>query len=200
MDALRKESLPPPYQEWMDAEEKLVARLIPKNATVLDAGCGRGRIIPVLAPVVSQLTAVDRDSEAVSLSATVAAAYQNVMVQMLDFTAPRGARKFSHAICMGNTLGALEDDKEAVKALALQAQTIILSVIRKGTLPLRKQYYATLGVAHSTDADETIRSALWGISRAYSISDLDALVKPTGLKICEQGAVASLGIYSVARR
>ncbi len=154
----------------------------------MDVGCGNGRIIPDIVYLVEQYTGIDTDSEYLKTAKEISRNYENVMIMRLD--AEQISKKFKNnsfakTICLWSTIGCFKNDGKAMKEIAkVTRDKLFFTIITKGTLEKRKEYYEKLGIKYAIDRkSETIKSPQWGMVKAYSKEDLVKLIHNTGLKI-----------------
>jgi hypothetical protein len=78
---------------------------------------------------------------------------------------------------------------------------VFASVIRKGTLEIRKKYYDGLDVSYTFDEhSEIFNSPVWGDSRAYSRSELEIACLQVGFNSFEIEPVGELGFIVTGRK
>ena len=192
LDAWGDHALPLSYAVWRRNEALLLTRLLGGYGAslprVADVGCGPCRILTDIGQLVSAFTGFDRDAASLSAAQTqfgrdTRFSFVGPAAYEAHFDGP-GTRDnpFDLVICLGNTLGILAGDpKLHVERMARASRAIFLSIIGRGVLPLREDYYRQNGIAFEVDpVTETIRSDMWGESRAWDIEGCMELASGLG--------------------
>jgi len=199
-DAWATQALPPSYLEWRQEEERILLRHIRTGDYVADFCCGDGRLIPAILRRASRYEGCDCDCEAIARANLVGSRFGDrvglVQCDFKLFSPVDGTRRPDIALCVGNSLAALPYPLiESLTHMAANSRRdIFASVIRKGTVSIRKEYYDLLGVPFTYDADtEVFHSQVWGTSAAYSSDELEAACKAAGLRDVAVQPVGKLG-------
>lgn len=112
---LQKIAADPGHSQWyidrfraMDArgddlggEARMIDAMLPRNAAVLDAGCGTGRVGGRLAAAGHRVTGVDLDP---ALVAEARAQHPGSQWQVGDLSSFRSAERFDVIVCAGNVM------------------------------------------------------------------------------------------------
>jgi ubiquinone/menaquinone biosynthesis C-methylase UbiE len=197
---------PTEFQQYAQEEAQLVRQVVTGSESLLDAGCGEGRTIPLLAPLVAKYTGIDIDPARLELAQSYFVKYPNVTLCQLDARSLSdrfGKNAFYHSISLFNTLGCIEEPALALKNMAdVTTKHLFFTVMKKGLLPLREKYYQTLNIPYTIDqTSETIFSQVWSAGvRSYSRNELELLAKKAGICIADLGTLANLAYYVIARR
>jgi len=195
---------PEEFQQFLGEESCAVSSFVHGAKSVLDVGCGEGRAIPIVAPLVGHYTGIDVDDQRLKLASEYRKDYPNVSIYKMDacdLVRRFGAKTHDRSISLFNTIGCVRDP---LSVLANMGRTTIdcmfFTVMEKGTLPLREKYYQRLGIDYSIDrSTETICSGVWCESRAYSQQDIENICSLAGLDIVKSGIFANLSRYVIAR-
>jgi SAM-dependent methyltransferase len=199
--------MPAAYLEWRRSEQVILVEYIRTGDYVADYCCGDGRLIPVIVEKASRLEGCDNDVDAIERARTIATAFDErvklVRCDFMSFSPKNGLRRPDISICLGNSLAALP--YSLTDALAYMAQhaerEVFASVIRKGTLEIRKNYYDGLGIPYTFDVHtEVFNSPIWGDSRAYSRNELEMACLQVGFNSFEIKPVGQLGFIVIGRK
>lgn len=187
-DNLEIDNYPEIYQRYLSKEINAVVGFLENSGKVLDVGCGTGRIIPIVSPLVEEYTGIDIKPDYIKTAKKLTKEHDNVQIEKLDaleLSKKFKENTFDKSICIWNTIGCVKDDKLVIQEIAkVTKKEFFFSVIAKGTLELRKEYYEKLNIDYEIDKEkEEIHSKEWCISKAYSREDILKLVEGTGFKI-----------------
>lgn len=186
-DALDQKRYPEAFKNYQQQEQEYLSTAFFPTQTVLDAGCGKGRIIPTLTPHVASYTGIDIDKDVLRNAAKIAAAYENAAVQQVsiaELVNTFGPDSFDASVCLFSTIGCVYDDVDALHQLLVVTRgRAHLTLQRKGVIPLRQAYYDAIGVPCRFDENETSYSAVWGAVRAYDRAGIYGLAKNAGGRI-----------------
>ncbi len=203
--ALTLEKYPKKYIDFLEEEMNLVKRIVKGRKTLLDVGCGTGRAFSILASLVDDYTAIDIDKKCIERSMEEAKKFDNVKVILLDgeeLSQYFKTNQFEVSISLWNTLGAVSNPNKFLSEILKVTQKIcFLSVIKKGTLKERKEYYDKLNIEYVIDYEtETISSKTWGDVKAYSKEEIISLCESVGFKVKEIGELAELSYYLILEK
>lgn len=195
---------PKEFQQFLEEESCAVSSFVQGAKSVLDVGCGEGRAIPIVAPLVGRYTGIDIDDQRLKLASEYRQDHPNVSIYNMDacdLVTRFGEKTYARSISLFNTIGCVRDP---LIVLANMGRTtldcIFFTVMEKGTLSIREKYYLQLGIDYSIDrSTETIRSGVWCESHAYSQQDLENICSLAGLDIVEIGTFANLSLYAIAK-
>jgi len=183
LEALKVEDYSPEYKTYLEEELKLMTQTIKPSSSVLDVGCGAGRIIPLVAPKVKSYLGIDIDPNLLRVAREVSAQYPNSRVKygraehlLLE------EEKFDLALCLWNTLGNMDCPKKAAQGISKVSREALITVVRKGNLEARKRFYEVLGMPYQIEPGEVFISS-FGKSRAFSEQDLRELTANCNAKV-----------------
>lgn len=189
-DNLDISKYPEIYREYLEKETAFVKKYAEGAYMLLDVGCGTGRMIPILSPIVGTYVGIDNNLEYLEQAEEVAANSEyeeNTRIILLDaekLSKEFSEKEFDVAICLWNTLACVKNDKKVIHEISKVAKKCILSINAKGSLAKRKQYYDSLGLGYTVDEQtETIYSEQWGQTRAYSKEEINVLLRETDFTI-----------------
>jgi len=133
------------WHEMMNAEKKLIKEklLEIKPEKVLEIGAGSGRIIEiVLKNSGAKITAIEKNRELCEL---VKQRFKgNERAEIINSENPP-SKKFDLALCMMNTLGNQENERELIeKALSVSGR-MLFTLYKKGSEKIRQEIYRERG-------------------------------------------------------
>ncbi|MBX7139279.1 MAG: hypothetical protein K1X83_14995 [Oligoflexia bacterium] len=207
---------------WMENEVSVLRRVVAKctrdkgQAPVMyDVGCG----IPArlfrddeLGSVIDSVQAyVGIDNEPATIEeARLLYGQRGRFLDPMDYHEALSAVEGGRAeliICLGNTLGTLPGDRTAhVKFMGQHADTLLISVVRKGPDVLRERiaYYEKNGINCQINWDTNIiHSDVWGDSLAFGegeFAQFSAALREAGMTRVSLHASDPLGTVLVAQR
>jgi len=203
--ALEVGKYPEIYKRYLEKEILLVKTFIQGKKLVLDVGCGTGRVIPYLAPLVKKYIGIDVDKDCLKEAARYKKKYENVDIQELDanrLSKSFSKNKFDVTICLWSTIGCVQYPEKVMKQIfEVTKDSCLFSVMAKETLETRKKYYERLGIDYTIDLkSETFYSPVWGESRAYSPEEIASLCKKAGFHIDKISLVENLAYIVIAKK
>lgn len=178
------------WYEMCDAESKELKKIINKTKpkTVLEIGCGSGRIINILlhGSCPAEIFAVDKDLKIINIIKPHFEKFKNVHIinrDILEFLKEK--KKFDLSLSMMNTLGNI-DNQNILKSIASHSKNLVFTVYDKKYYKLRKEIYASKGHKGFTIENETYYfNDCWvkGLkSKSYTKEELKEMCKSTGKK------------------
>ena len=176
--ALDPATQPEAIRAFLRAEESLVAELIPRDARVVDFGCGTGRHLIAL---------VDRLSLGVGLDyerAYIAEAIRRHSGRPLHFlvadaTAVPLKTQFDAALCLTDTWGTMSDKLAVLgemRRLAPTPASRVLTVYASTSVAPRREWYANMGHEVIDVTDECIVTKGGFVSEHFTEDRLRSLV------------------------
>ena len=173
------------YVDWREYEECVLWERF-EGASVLDIGCGEGRLLAKAGSIVRRYLGVDRDASALEKARMrfghlidadfVLRDYRD----LLCFGDAANKPHFDLTICIGNSLGCFQEaEQETLRACAPFTDRLFFSVMKASNEVLRRRisdYYQRLQIPCRVNIDtHTIYSDAWGASRAYSFDRLKGI-------------------------
>ena len=204
-DSWTDQAMPAAYLEWRREEQRILGENICDGDYVADFCCGDGRLVPVIMERARRYEGCDYELEAIARARAAAERYgDRVRFTHNDCQAfvPRYEGKTPDiALSMGNSLAALPYSLfEVIGHMKESAERgVLVSVIQRGNLEIRKEYYESLGMPYSLDVEnETFYSPTWGSSRAFSGEEIENALKKAGLYRIEITQAGTLGFIATA--
>ena len=187
-DKLDVAKYPKAYQKLLNREIELASKFISGSSSVLDIGCGNGRVTKKLAPLVDEYVGIDINKKYLDVAKRKSRKFTGVKFKHVNAKKLTGTfeeDQFQKAIALWNTMACVSNDQKCIKQIAsVVSDGFFFTVNKKGTLKLREKYYKTLGIKYKIDKEtETIFSSQWGATRSYSIDEIEKMVKNSGFKI-----------------
>jgi len=186
-DELDLEKYPEEFQGFLKKEMVIVKDFVRKNDKVLDVGCGAGRAMPEISPLVSEYVGIDIDEDYLSKSKKISDEFDNSKVIKLNVENLSELFKenaFDKSFCLFNTVGCFEDFKKALKEIYnVTKNKFYFSVAAKGSKKIRQKYYNMIGVSVKFDKDETSYSSAWGQVKAFNENEISEICEDIGFKI-----------------
>ncbi len=111
---------PPRVKQYLEAEIDHLLALIPRDAFVLELGCGYGRVLEFLAPVSRLACGIDTSLDSLRLAQRRLAALPNVIVAGMDAILPTfEPAAFDVVCCVQNGISAFHVDQRQLFAAAV---------------------------------------------------------------------------------
>ncbi|MCX6815599.1 MAG: methyltransferase domain-containing protein [Candidatus Aenigmarchaeota archaeon] len=189
---------PVDYQKYLQKEEDLIVNFLKPDDMVLDVGCGIGRLIPKVAPLVKSYVGVDINWSYLKDAKKIASKYKNARV--LHFDANKLSKKFGKdvfdkVICAFNTMGCIPDGTAVIREISkVVSKSMMFSINSRGSLRKRIKYYKLLGIDYTVDEKtETIYSKEWESVRAYNKEEIKDLCKGSEFHVRKITPVLKIG-------
>lgn len=176
----------PEVREYFEKEDAYLKRLVHPDASILDVGCGTGRNLRVLAPLVKLAVGVDVNEKAVAACAERLASFTNVRLYQEDFFSVEFAATFDLVFATFNTLGGplVHDFKRPAmlrKMLELTRASghTVATFWRASAMEFSLRYFAHIHV-QILDVDAKRHQIITphGIFQRFTKDDIAALVRP----------------------
>ncbi|MGV8163126.1 MAG: class I SAM-dependent methyltransferase [Candidatus Nanoarchaeia archaeon] len=187
--ALIPKYYPPKYKKYIEEETHLLKLKLNKANKILEAGVGIGRLIPEIAPIVTEFVGIDNANLMLKKSKEESKQYSNVKIIKADLESLSKlypSNYFDYSLCVWNTLGNVTDEVQILREIArVTKKSIIITVYHKGTLEDRKNWYKTIGIKIlKIDEKNEIFYAESGLkSKSYSLKDIQKIAKASNLQI-----------------
>ncbi len=190
--ALHFEKAPKSLLNFLREEEKLVTKFVDGKESIIDVGCGNGRAIPIVAPIVKKYFGIDSDLNCINEAKKFLEKHENVELILGDFKEFKKKLKknqFDGAILLWNTLCLFEEPSKELKDIGETAKgNVFFSMPFKGALKQRIEYYNLLKEEYKVDYKTgAIHSKLWGKVPSYNKEEIEEITKESGLiveKMC----------------
>jgi ubiquinone/menaquinone biosynthesis C-methylase UbiE len=194
---------PKEYKDYIKEEEKVILELIKGTKRLLDVGCGSDMYIPNVLKNVEEYTGIDLDESMVYEAKDKIGKTKHAKVILMDnhkLSKTFKKNHFNTTIALWNALGSMGDELHFLQEVAFVTKDkIILSLVEKGHVDVRSQYYEDLNSSYLVmdDGKETICSPLWGHARAFSKEDIEKFAKDAKLKVQKFIPLAKIGFLAV---
>lgn len=199
--ALLPKYYPLQYQKYIQEETKLLKRRLKRAHKILEAGVGIGRLIPKLAPVVTDFIGVDNADLMLEKSREAAQKFPNVKIirgdlEKISMLFP--LHYFDFSLCVWNTLGNVKDEVKVLQELRkVTSKKIFITVYKKGTLAQRKKWYQRVGVnIFKIDEKKEIFYSKSGLkSKSYSLKDIKKIADKANLYVTDSKILAGVMLW-----
>lgn len=186
-DELNLERYPKEFQKFLKKEVEIVKELVNSNDKVLDVGCGNGRAIPEISPLVLEYVGIDIDENYLFQARVLTKKFKNshiVKLNVENLSDSFKENEFDKSFCLFNTISCFKNYKKALKEIHYVTKNkFYFSVCAKGSKKIRQEYYDSIGVKARFDKDETSYSSAWGQVRAFNENEIKKICKEIGFKI-----------------
>ena len=183
-------NLPKSYKKWFEKEKKYLQKIITKDASVLEVGCGNGRSIFDILPKTKNVTGIDHEDKAVVDAKNNFSRYPSIKILKADAAQlPFDNEEFDFVICM-TTFANFADKKfkalEEMRRVLKDSGKIIISVFSENALEERMRVYKTSGVKIKEVKNGTVifdESLGDNISEQFTKEQLENIFSKVNLKI-----------------
>ena len=183
-------NLPKSYKKLFEKEKKYLQKIITKDASVLEVGCGNGRSIFDILPKTKNVTGIDHDNKAVADAKNNFSKYSSIKIIKADAAQlPFDSEEFDFVICM-ITFANFADKKfkalEEMRRVLKDSGKIIISVFSENALEERMRVYKTSGVKIKEVKNGTVifdESLGDSISEQFTKEQLENIFSRSNLKI-----------------
>lgn len=201
-NAIEFETFPKSMRDSINKENKLLSQLI--DGDVLDVGCGDCRPLSFISEKVQSYLGIEKDEGVYERAKEKCKKFKNATVILgdgLDILKDlkNKGKKYKWIIIIWNTI-TFFDPKEILPLVSQLGENIYISLVAKGALKERIQYYKDLGQEISVDDDETISSSVWTKQMAYDFSDLKKFEKYLQFKSIKKGRLGNYLIYGIFKK
>ncbi len=182
----------PAYNNLYSEERKFLEKNIPKNAKVLDIGCGDGRSLKTIESITKELTGIDHDKKAVKLAKQNCKINKNAAFLHAEATdLPFSEESFDIILCLGTftNLGPLKEKalQEMKRVLKKEGIIIVLAYSEKA-LKERLAMYQKNNILIKKIEGGTVyfdKSIGDNISEQFSKEELQSIFTKQKLKVEE---------------
>lgn len=186
-DDLELKKYPKEFQTYLKKEIKILKNFVKKNDKVLDVGCGTGRAMPEVCPIVSQYIGIDIDEKYLLEAKKISKEFNNskiIKLNVENLSKKFKENEFNKSFCLFNSLCCFKNPEKALKEIyKVTKSKFYLSVCAKGSKKLRQKYYDSIGVKVRFDENETSYSSAWGQVKAFSKEEIKETLGKIGFKI-----------------
>jgi len=188
-DSIDGTLLPEKLKEYLQAEEERIKQYCQENhpELVLEAGCGRGRIIEAIMPYCKKIIGIDYSPTMAGFCSKKFRGNSNIRIYEEDISQTHFQDDyFDLGILAFNTLGNTDTNKE--KALlglrrVLQPQgELLISVYSEKARDVQHDTYQKLGLNILKEENNRIYTREGLVSQRFSTRDLEAWLQVCGFK------------------
>jgi 2-polyprenyl-6-hydroxyphenyl methylase/3-demethylubiquinone-9 3-methyltransferase len=127
---------PPRIKEYLQAEVEFVKQYISTSDTVLELGCGYGRVIADIAPLASKVVGIDISQESLKLAREFLSNYPNIELHEMNANNLNFDFQFDIVIAIQNSISTFNIEKlvllrEAIKATRTGGKVMLSSYSEK---------------------------------------------------------------------
>ncbi|NEO96532.1 MAG: class I SAM-dependent methyltransferase [Moorea sp. SIO3G5] len=178
-------------REYMELEDDFILKTFEGVDSVLDVGCGEGRYIRKLAPIVGKITGIDFSEQLVALAKDSTSTFNNVTILAgrAEHLTTLVQENFTYGLLAWNTIGNIPQQlhKAILDNLAkLVDKKIFISTFKSNqdVMDERLRYYAKTGFkVESIDGNQVILEGGLHHANAYSFSYLQELLESAGFSM-----------------
>lgn len=183
-----------PYKIYLTKEKDWILKSLKNSNSLLDVGCGDGRLTKLLKSKTKNYVGIDIDSRAIFY------AQKNFKNATFFIMSIESAKKFQDnqfdtAVCLWSTIGNIFHYKKAIREIyRITKKEVFISTVQKNHIKERKEYYDALNInAKINSKSEVIKSKEWGIARAFTKEELVKICKLVGFSICKIVQLGDIG-------
>ncbi len=174
-------------KDWAKKENSYLKKNIKKNSIVLDVGCGFGRNIEVITPIVQKIVGIDNNKKTSRATKERLSKLKNVEIFFENAEKTHFIKNtFDYVICMGNTFGNFGKNKikvlKEMKRVAKKDGKIIISVYSEKALSVRMKGYKRIGLKISKIQDGIIFTEQGFILEQFTQEKLKRIFRRVDLK------------------
>src|SRR3989344_1389899 len=199
--ALMPEYYPSKYKKYIQEEITLLQSHLKGTKRVLEAGVGIGRLIPELAPLVTEFVGIDNTALMLKEAKKVAERFPKARIikgNLENVSKLFPENYFDYAVCVWNTLGNMKDEVRVLQEVAkVTKKSIFITVYRKGTLEDRKRWYKAVGIRISRidERNEIFYSESGLRSKSYTLEEIKKIAKASDLKVTSSRVLAGVILW-----
>ncbi|MEK6833128.1 MAG: class I SAM-dependent methyltransferase, partial [Nanoarchaeota archaeon] len=187
-------------QEFLDGEIEFISEHIKPNSSILEIGCGYGRLLKIMAKKSKQLVGIDFSNRMVELSKKNLEGKENVDIQLMEADKLTfNDNFFDYVVCLDNSFGNMPkielDVLKEMKRVCKNGGEIIISVFSENAKDVQRENYERIGLTNIKDDGKAIHTAEGFYSRRFAKEELKSLFNNAGLepeivKICPINYIA----------
>ncbi|NEP00534.1 MAG: class I SAM-dependent methyltransferase [Symploca sp. SIO2E9] len=178
-------------REYLKLEEEFVLRTFKGVDSVLDVGCGEGRYLRKLAPIVGKITGIDFAEQLVDLAKKSTANFSNVttLLGRAEHLPTLVEETFTYALLAWNTIGNIPQELHQCifdNLAKLVDEKIFISTFQCSpeVMDERLRYYAKTGFkVENIDGNQVILEGGLHCANAYPLSYFQELLESRGFSM-----------------
>jgi ubiquinone/menaquinone biosynthesis C-methylase UbiE len=168
----------------LKAEEKFIAKRVHNGSTLLDVGCGTGRLLEVLAKSLSRAVGIDYKKKMLDMAEKKLKGFHNIeLLEANVYKIPFPDDSFDYVICTCNTFGNFDQPGVALDELLRVVKPngeVILGVYSENALPVQLRTYRAIGLIVDRYDSEKVKTHEGLVSKRFSRATLEELAKAHG--------------------
>jgi len=188
-DSIDKTLLPEKLKEYLLTEEEKIIQYCQENHPdlVLEAGCGRGRIIKAITPHCKKIIGIDYSPTMAMFCSERFKGNSNIKIYEEDISQTHFQDTyFNLEILAFNTLGNTDTNKESVllelKRVLRPQGSLLVSVYSEKARDIQYDTYQKLSLNILREENDRIYTREGLVSQRFSVRDLEAWLQVCGLK------------------
>src|SRR3989344_1417881 len=153
--------LTPDYQKYLALETRYILSRCVALDTVLEVGCGSGRLLEILSPKVKGVVGVDNSPIQIARAEARTSCFTNINVYQQDGRSLEFSRNYFDISCMTfNTLGSLGKDKAKVleNLCRVTKRAVLVGVYSEDATPYQLEFYTKVGFGEVMEINEDVTS------------------------------------------
>lgn len=179
--------LPPGFIEWCHREEEFLLDTLEKDSSILEVGCGEGRLLTVLADKSDDLKGIDLSLTAIKIAQDAHRYLANSQFYVMNATNLKFVNSsFDYTLCMMNTFGNFYYNKQKILTEMLRVTRpkghIVISVHSEKALDNQILLYHRLGYKPEKIDDDYVYCDSGLISERFSREKLEEMLNARNLK------------------
>ncbi len=176
---------PSEIEEFLVGEIEFL-RMLESRETILEIGCGYGRLLKILSEKGKKVIGIDFSEKLLAQAKNNLADYSNIELLTMNAENLNFDDDFAdYTLCLDNTFGNMPGIEEKVlsemKRVTKKGGKIIVSVFSDKAQNSQIKNYSRLGLKGITNTGNAITSDEGFYSRRFSREDLEALFNKVGL-------------------
>lgn len=187
-------------REFLNGEIEFISKHIKPNSSILEIGCGYGRLLKIMAKKSKRLVGIDFSNRMIELSKKNLEGEENVDIQLMEADELAfNDGSFDYVVCLDNSFGNMPkielDVLKEMKRVCKNGGEIIISVFSENAKDIQKENYERIRLTNIQDDGTAFHTAEGFYSRRFTKEELKSLFDDIGLeaeiiKICSINYIA----------
>jgi len=176
----------PAMADYFNKENDYFKKLVRSDSAVLDVGCGNGRSMKFLAPLVNKIVGIDCDEEMLGAAKKLLFGVPNTQLIIGDFMEMDFEKEFDLTFASYNLLGSCEIPPnhrkpmiEKMVRVTKPGGHVVASVWSDLGIEFARHYYPSIGIQVFDIQNNTVMTD-HGFFKRFTKEELIDLVKDTG--------------------
>lgn len=181
------EQAPELIQNFLDGEIEFIREHINPNKTILEVGCGYGRLLGILSERAKKVVGIDFSKRMVTMAKAKLAGKGNVKIYLM------GANKtmfkdenFDYVVCLDNSFGNMPNIElnvlKEMTRVCKKGGEVIVSVFSDNAKEVQIENYTRIGLKGIKDDGTAVHTQEGFYSRRFTKEELTKLFSQCGLK------------------